>query len=291
MANSKGRSSRPMGLRVTYSGIRAQVAARLPPVLGALDDAGDGIGNLAVGSRADAQVVTEIPVVEVVGTAGAGLARSPIPRTARVPLRPARSANATTCPRRYRRPGCVGGAAANKVPGSMVRWYCDRCVGCSASAARTSASASAAVCPGSAYMRSRLKFVRARGVQFFGRPARFVRGMDATQRLELTVVEALRAQRHPADTGRAIFGEASAFDGPRIRFQRDFDVRHETQSRARVIDQVADGGGRKQAGRTTAQENAAELAARRRRRPARRDHASGHRDNVAREVRRAAHAN
>ena len=57
-----------------------------------------------------------------------------------------------------------------------------------------SASASAALCCGKPYIRSRLKLVNARGVQLLDRAPRLGGAVDAAEALQLRGVEALRAQ-------------------------------------------------------------------------------------------------
>ena len=153
--------------------------------------------------------------------------------------------------------GCTGGAAANSVPGSMVRWYWDRCMGSRASAARTSDSASPRRLTRQRVHEVQIEIGQARGVQLLRGATGLVRRMDAAKGFQLPLIEALGSQRYPGNARGAILGETAALDGSRVGLERDLDVRRESDSRARMRQKVADGGGRKQAGRSAAQKNAA----------------------------------
>ncbi len=84
--------------------------------------------------------------------------------------------------------------------------------------------------------------------------------VHAAQQLELRVVEALHADRQPRDAGRTEGAEALALEGPRIGLERDLAVRQQWQTRADVFEQPADRVGREQAGRAAADEDADDAA-------------------------------
>jgi hypothetical protein len=48
--------------------------------------------------------------------------------------------------------------------------------------------------------------------------------MDAAQRLQHALVEALHAERQAVDAGRAVATETPCFGGARVGFHRDFGV-------------------------------------------------------------------
>ena len=216
IANSNGKSADGNRLSHQRARIRREIAPRLARLLRAHDESARRIGELAVRAGADAEVVAEVPVVEVVGAARAGARIAGHLVLLETRLRAACAASGPASPRRCHRP-----AARAARPRTACR---ARSSGGIATDARD-ASASAAshvrlalrqrVCPGSAYIRSRLKFDEAGRVQFFGGATRFIGGMDAAQQLQLSRVETLRTERHAGDAGRAILGEPAALDRAR----------------------------------------------------------------------------
>ena len=187
------------------------------------------------------EVVAELPVVEVVHAARGRAARIQTPRIARSrPRSERREATARACPRRYHRP--VARAVPRRTTcrvrssGGIATGAQDR----SASAARTSARASSAVCPGSAYIRSRLKLASpaacsssaARRVSSaeWMRPSSL--SCRASKLCAPSETRVMPAARYSANLPRSMV--------PGIRLERDFDRGREAELRARVVEQPAD---------------------------------------------------
>ena len=93
-----------------------------------------------------------------------------------------------------------------------------------------SAIACATVCPGNAYIRSRLKLSKFDcAISIAARACDGV--VDAAEYLEMPGIETLNADRQPVDAERAEFGELARLECARIRLQRDFGIRRERQAR------------------------------------------------------------
>ena len=75
-----------------------------------------------------------------------------------------------------------------------------------------------------------IEIVEPRRAQFGHRAMRVVRRVNAAQDLEGARCKGLRPERHAVDAGVAIPGEAAAFDGPRVGFQRHFHIVRECDS-------------------------------------------------------------
>ena len=60
--------------------------------------------------------------------------------------------------------------------------------------------------------------------QLVDREPRFARRVDAPERREPPVVEALRTERYTVDARRAVLGEARVLDGAGVRFERDLEI-------------------------------------------------------------------
>ena len=84
--------------------------------------------------------------------------------------------------------------------------------------------------------------------------------VDATQSFQTTVIEALHAETEPVHAGRQIVFETVVLHGSGIALHSDFAIRCETQARTGHAEDVADGRAGKQAGRTAAEEHAADGA-------------------------------
>src|SRR6185503_1279193 len=68
-------------------------------------------------------------------------------------------------------------------------------------------------------------------------------------------LEALDADGQAIHAGRVIAGEAIAFEGPRVGFERDFGIRDERQPRANPREERVDGGFVEHARRSSADED------------------------------------
>ena len=89
------------------------------------------------------------------------------------------------------------------------------------------------------------------------------RGMLAAQRFQIIIVQRLHADRNAVDAGRAITPEILRFDGGRVGFKGDLDMRRDCPERGDRVEHMAHGPGRHQRGRAAAEKNAADNAARR----------------------------
>ncbi len=113
--------------------------------------------DLAVRARADAEVIAETPVVQVVPALAAPAGRKPKSRSAHSRPAPDTPRCAPACRRTARRRALAGDGDGT---GCSARWSGDRPTRASGRArlqCAISASASSRVCSGNAYMRSRLK--------------------------------------------------------------------------------------------------------------------------------------
>ena len=154
----------------------------------------------------------------------------------------------------------AGGRFAKTVLGSSVRWYSDRCGAPSAKAWSRSASRSASVWPGSAYIRSRLKVSKLRAAS--SAAAQRLRAvMHAPERAQVRVVEGLHADRQPVDAGLRERAEAILLEGAGVGLHRDLAVGGQRQQHAQVGQQARDAVGREQRGRAAADEDRLDRAA------------------------------
>jgi hypothetical protein len=90
---------------------------------------------------------------------------------------------------------------------------------------------------------------------------RLCRVVNAADRAQLRVIEALHTDRQPGHAGRAKGAEAIALEGPRIRFERDLAAGFERQPRANVGQQSIDRFGCEEARRAAADEDAVDAPA------------------------------
>ena len=118
---------------------------------------------------------------------------------------------------------------------------------------------------GQRLLRQRIHQVDIESVE--GRGGLFDRGhrlgavVHAAERLQLRVVEALHADRQARDAGGAKRAEALALEGAGVGFQRDLAAGLQRQPRAHVGEQPIDRFGREQARRAAADEDAHDAAA------------------------------
>ncbi len=105
-----------------------------------------------------------------------------------------------------------------------------------------------------------VEVAQARRMQFLGGGAGVLHAVDASEPLEHGRRETLRAQRYAVDAGGAVVGEAAALDGPRIRFQRDLGGGGQRQAAAQPVEQPRQRGRLEQARRAAAQEDAGDRA-------------------------------
>jgi len=89
----------------------------------------------------------------------------------------------------------------------------------------------------------------------FGGADGFLAAVDASQRLQVPVVEALRADGQAVDTGLAEASELAAFRRAGIGFEGDFRLRGQGQPRGDAFQQGGDGFGAEQAGCAAADEH------------------------------------
>ena len=108
--------------------------------------------------------------------------------------------------------------------------------------------------------RQRVHQVEVEGVEGRGRLgqrlARLAGAVNATEPLQLRVVEALHAHRQPRDAGLPEALEALALEGAGVGLQRDLAAGLQRQAGAHVGDQLADLLGVEQAGRAATDEDA-----------------------------------
>ena len=143
----------------------------------------------------------------------------------------------------------------------------------------------ASVWPGSAYIRSRLKVSKAAGrLLHRGDGLRAV--VHAADGLQMLVVEALHADRQARHAGGAVGAEAVALEGAGVGLERDLAIGRELQACAQVADQAVDASGRKQAGRTAADEDAVHRCGPRSAAAPHRGRPPGHRGSAAAECHR-----
>src|ERR1041384_6658019 len=121
-----------------------------------------------------------------------------------------------------------------------------------------SARAISALWPGSPYIRSMFTLSNAASAASTARLARVV---DAAERLQHALVEALHPDRDAVHPGSAKATETAGFHRAGIRFQRDLRRGLERQPRAHAGQQRGDRVGREQAPRTAAEEYAGEAPA------------------------------
>ncbi len=100
-----------------------------------------------------------------------------------------------------------------------------------------------------------------RCVQFRRGPPRLIGGMNATKRLQLPVVKALRAERDPRDARGPILVKAPSLDRPGVRLQGHFDIRRQTEEFVRGLQNVGDRSWGEEARRTATQEDADDFSA------------------------------
>ena len=134
------------------------------------------------------------------------------------------------------------------------------CRGASSIARSTSSSASASVCRGNPYIRSRLKFVEPRGAQLLDRGLDLAMSVDAAERREVSVIETLRPQRHAVDPGVAIPGERTVLDRAGVRLQRHLEIGNDRQQLACPLQDRGDRLRGEQARRASAEEYRGDLA-------------------------------
>ena len=122
-------------------------------------------------------------------------------------------------------------------------------------ALRISASACSRVCPGSAYIRSRLKLSKfACAISTARRASPLV--VDAPERMQMLRVEALDADGQPVDAQRAEVGELLRLERPRVGLQGDLGIRRQRQARANRGQDLVERMRGQQAGRAAAEEDA-----------------------------------
>ncbi|KAG1452868.1 hypothetical protein G6F57_015856 [Rhizopus arrhizus] len=80
--------------------------------------------------------------------------------------------------------------------------------------------------------------------------------VDAAQALEHRVVETLDAEAEAVHAGRAVAVEAAVFGGARVGFQGDLGIGREAQARAGLLQEAVDRFRREQAGRAATEEHA-----------------------------------
>ncbi|KAG0944659.1 hypothetical protein G6F31_014561 [Rhizopus arrhizus] len=85
--------------------------------------------------------------------------------------------------------------------------------------------------------------------------------VDAAQALEHRVVETLDAEAEAVHAGRAVAVEAAVFGGARVGFQGDLGIGREAQARAGLLQEAVDRFRREQAGRAATDEDGHDLAA------------------------------
>jgi hypothetical protein len=90
----------------------------------------------------------------------------------------------------------------------------------------------------------------------FDRAPCLVRVVDAAERREMAVIEALHADRQAVHAGVAKAGEAVRFDRAGVGFERDFGARRQRHAGAHGGQQAVERRGRHQAGRAAAEEDA-----------------------------------
>ena len=209
-----------------------------------------------MGAGARTQIITELPVVEVVraATAGPGKARDFVVLKA---LR-----------------GQLVVAVLLHVPGEFVfgdarrrqrrelgaRLQCQLIVRqvrrLQAQRRAQIGQCAAALLPRQGKHQIEVEVIQAAGVQLFGCAIHIGRRVDAAQHLQNVGIKTLRSQRHAGDAGSTIFGKAAALDRGGVGLEGDLGVSVQRQLRAQKRQHRAYFVGRKQAGRAAAQKHA-----------------------------------
>jgi hypothetical protein len=214
--------------------------------------------QLAVRAGADAEVVAELPVVEVVHAAMAG------PRERRHLV--ARQ------PRRRRALGDeVEHVGCHVVVGQPRRVLGEEGVGLDRQVVDRQVRRlerqrllQVGLQLGQRLAGQRIHQVEVEGVEgargLLERGLRLRRVVHTAEHLQLAVVEALHADRQPGDAGLPVAAKAIALEGARIGFQRDLAARFQRQPRAHVGDQRFDALRREQARRAAADEDGVHAA-------------------------------
>ncbi len=233
------------------------IAARVTLLRASLDDAPRGIGELAVGPGADAEIVPEAPVVEIVPA----LVAAPGMSGDLVALQPgvleARHALAVHLPDDVL-VGALGREPVKKrvrldgelVVGNMAHAMIKRLLEVGERAAER--------LPGQAVHEVDVDALEAGGTRHFHRPVRAAGIVDTADTLQCRVVEALNPDGQAIDTGVAIAGETLRLGTARIGFQRDLTTLRELGARADPLEECADGGDREKARCSAAYEHAVE---------------------------------
>ncbi len=212
-----------------------------------------------MGAGADAEVIAEFPVIQVVAriacpparrpTFHNGRSRPPAVASSIMSCMSALASSSGTAADTWRNTCSVpasGGTATDAAARSRSPWRCRR-----------------------ALLRQRLPRQRIHQVEVeiveaglgdFDGARRLVAVMDAAQRLQMARVEALDADRQAVDAAVAVRPELVGLEGAGIGFQRDFRATVQRQQGADIRQQAVDAGRRQQAGRAAADEDACRCA-------------------------------
>ena len=128
-------------------------------------------------------------------------------------------------------------------------------MGCSAIARSMSCSAIASVCPGSAYIRSRLKLSKPASCASFTAASACALSWMRPRRCRQPSSKLWMPKLNAVHAGGAIMLEAAMLGGAGIGFQRDLEVRCEAQARAGRLQERIDRFRREQRRRAAAEEH------------------------------------
>ena len=216
---------------------------------GALDMG--GVGNFAVGTGTDAQIIAKLPIIEVVaaGLAGAGKGGSFIVVKAGIGQ------------------GLVHGIF-NILCGIIMRQAGRRRVAEGRVGLHGEVVGADVACAGGEggvhILPRRFHILAGQGIhQIDVYPLkqcqrridggqRFMAAVDAAERLQRLIVEALYADRQAGDAGIFKAAKLCFFKRARVGFERDFGLRLQGHERAHAAEQALDGSRLKQAGRAAA---------------------------------------
>ena len=218
------------------------------------------IGDLAVRAGTDAEVITKLPVIQIVQRAPCRrrVGRDFITRVAaglQQGMTGVLNIGQHLVIRQRRRVKCETGIRLDGqlIPGQMRGFQCQRGFQIAQRVGHTLA--------GQAVHQIEIEIVEAGFDGPFRRAPRFQLAVNATEPLQLRGIEALHANRQAIDAGLAKALELARFGGAGVGLHGDFDIAHEWQQRADTGQQSIHCVRREQRRRAATNENAVDASA------------------------------
>ena len=230
------------------------IGARMAGFPAPMHQAAGRVAELAVGAGADAQVIAELPVVEVVHAAPVGS------RVGRDFVLTVAGSGEPGLAGFLHRPGMVVVRQRRRVGGERGVRFERQLIVRDVRGLQRHRALHVGQCAVQRLLRQRVHQVQIDvGVAGILRRLHCGLGLtsrvDATEPLQFVVVEALHAERNAVDAGRQVTVEATVFDGAGIGFQGDLGVIGQRQARAHAVEQAVDQLRRKQAGCAATEKN------------------------------------